>query len=179
MPYENQQYGPTFDGSIKPIGPVLEDGSQQMGPYNNAHYKDKVKFFNTGLTFQNSASIAGEDFYVSIEDAKIKGLVPDDANRRTSFRFNGGKKYGKFNINYGVNYILQNSDVVNESAFQTTFPGAYDGGLFLLVEQTASNVPLLSYQDLNSKYGQYSNYYNEFAVNPYWLIENIRLKTAR
>ena len=85
MPYENQQYGPMFDNSIQPIGPVLEDGSQQMGPYNNSHYKDKIKFFNTGLTFQNSASIAGEDFYMSVEDANIKGLVPKDENRRTSF----------------------------------------------------------------------------------------------
>ncbi len=176
VPYENQQYGPAFDGSIKPIGPVLEDGSQQMGPYTNAHFDDKIKFFNTGLTLQNSASIAGEDFYLSIEDAKINGLVPDDVNRRTSVRFNGGKKIGKFSVNYGLNYILQNFDVVNESGFQTTFPGAYDGGLFLLVEQTASNVPLLNYKDQNSKYGQFSNYYNEYAVNPYWLIDNIRSK---
>ena len=85
VPYENQQYGPAFDGTIKPVGPVLEDGSQQMLPYTNKHYQDKIKFFNTGLTLQNSASIAGEDFYVSIEDAKINGLVPDDENRRTSF----------------------------------------------------------------------------------------------
>ncbi len=176
VPYENQQYGPLFDGSIQPVGPVLEDGSQQMLPYNNSHYNDKVKFFNTGLTLQNSVSIAGEDFYVSIEDAKIKGLVPDDINRRTSFRFNGGKKVGNFSVNYGLNYILQNSDVVNEAGFQTTFPGAYDGGLFLLVEQTANNIPLLDYKDQNSKYGQFSNYYNEFAVNPYWLIQNIRSK---
>ena len=179
VPYENQQYGPAFDGTIKPVGPVLQDGSQQMLPYTNAHYKDKIKFFNTGLTWQNSASVAGEDFYFSIEDAKINGLVPKDENHRTSLRFNGGKKYGKFSINYGVNYILQNSDVVNESGFQTTFPGAYDGGLFLLVEQTANNIPLLSYKDQNSKYGQYSNYYNEFAVNPYWLIDNIRSKQRR
>ena len=177
VPYENQQYGPAFDGTIKPIGPVLQDGSQQMGPYNNSHYKDKIKFFNTGLTFQNSASIAGEDFYVSIEDAKIKGVIPDDVNHRTSFRFNGGKKYGNFSVDYGLNYVLSNSDVVNESAFQNTFAGAYDGGLFFLVEQTADNVPLLTYKDQNSKYGQFSNYYNEFAVNPYWLIQNIRSKT--
>ena len=174
--FENQQYGPMFDGSIQPIGPVLEDGSQQKGPYNNSHYKDKIKFFNTGLTLQNSASIAGEDFYLSIEDAKINGLVPDDVNRRTSVRFNGGKKIGKFSVDYGLNYVLQNFDVVNENGFQTTFPGAYDGGLFLLVEQTANNVPLLSYKDQNSKYGQFSNYYDEYAVNPYWLIDNIRSK---
>ncbi len=145
VPYENQQFGPAFDGTIKPIGPVLEDGSQQSGPYNDSHYKDKVKFWNTGLTLQNSVSVAGEDFFLSVEDANIKGLVPDDVNRRTSLRFNGGKKYGAFSVNYGLNYILQNFSVVNESGFQATFPGAYDGGLFFLVEQVASNVPLLQY----------------------------------
>jgi TonB-linked SusC/RagA family outer membrane protein len=174
VPYENQQYGPKFDGTIKPVGPVLEDGSQQMLPYNNSHFKDRIKFFNTGLTVQNSLSVAGEDFYLSVQDAKIKGLVPDDENRRTSFRFNGGKTMGKFSVNYGLNYILQNFNVVDESGFQTEFPGAYDGGIFLLVEQTASNVPLLSYKDLKSKFGQYSNYYNEYAINPYWVIANLR-----
>ena len=179
VPYENQQYGPIFDGSIKEIGVPLEDGTVQTGPYDNKHYQDKIKFWNTGITLQNSVSIAGEDFYVSIQDAKIKGLVPDDENRRTSFRFNGGKKYGKFAINYGLNYILQNSSVVNENGFQTTFSGAYDGGLFFLVLQTPSNVPLLDYKDQNSKYGNFSNYYNEYAVSPYWLIKNIRTRARQ
>lgn len=177
VPYENQQFGPAFDGSIKDIGVPLESGLQQKGPYTNGHYNDKVKFWNTGLTVQNSASVAGEDFYVSAEDAKIKGLIPDDINHRTSLRFNGSKKFGGFSINYGLNYILQNSDVVNEAGFQNTFPGAYDGGLFFLVMQTASNVPLLNYKDLNSEIGQFSNYYNEYAVNPYWLIHNIRSRS--
>lgn len=175
VPYENQQYGPAFDGTIKPIGIPLEDGSIQMYPYSNDHYQDKIKFWNTGLTFQNSASVAGEDFYVSIEDAKIEGLVPGDVNRRTSARFNGGKKYGNFSVNYGLNYILQNYDVVNEAGFQASQPGAYDGGLFFLIMQVPSNVPLLNYKDWqNNKFAQFSNYYNEFSVNPYWLIGNIR-----
>jgi TonB-linked SusC/RagA family outer membrane protein len=177
VPYENQQYGPKFDGVIRPLGVTLEDGSIQMVPYSNDHYKDKIKFWNTGLTWQNSASIAGQDFYVSIDDAKINGLVPDDENHRTSLRFNGGKTYGNFQINYGLNYTLQNYDVVNEAGFQNSFPNAYDGGLFFLVMQTANNVPLLNYKDWqNSKFAQFSNYYNEYAVNPYWLIGNIRTK---
>ena len=176
VPYENQQFGPAFDGSIKPVGVPLQDGSVQMLPYTNAHYSDKEKFWNTGLTFQNSISVAGEDFYVSVEDANIKGLVPDDKNHRTSFRFNGGKKMNRFSVNYGLNYVQQNYDVVNEGGFATTFPNAYNGGIFFAVLQTASNVPLLSYRDLNSKYGNYSSYYNEYAVNPYWLIANIRTK---
>jgi TonB-linked SusC/RagA family outer membrane protein len=174
VPYENQQYGPAFDNSIQPIGPVLEDGSQQSGPYNNAHYQDKIKFWNTGLTLQNSISVSGEDFYLSIEDANIKGLVPDDKNHRTSFRFNGGKAYGKFSVNYGLNYVLSNYSVVNEPGFQNSFPNAYDGGLFFLVEQIGNNIPFLNYKNLNSQYGNFSNYYNEFASNPYWLIANIR-----
>jgi TonB-linked SusC/RagA family outer membrane protein len=175
VPYENQQYGPRFDGTIKPLGVPLEDGSIQMLPYSNAHYKDKIKFWNTGLTWQNSASISGEDFYVSIEDAKINGLVPDDQNHRTSIRFNGGKQYGNFSVNYGLNYILQNYDIVNEAGFQTSLPDAYDGGLFFVVMQVASNVPLLNYKDWrNNKFAQYSNYYDEYSYNPYWLIGNIR-----
>ncbi|MBG9376916.1 SusC/RagA family TonB-linked outer membrane protein [Panacibacter sp. DH6] len=177
VPYENQQYGPRFDGSMQPVGRPLEDGSVQMLPYTNERYKDKIKFWNSGLTWQNSATIAGEDFYVSLEDAKIKGLIPDDRNRRTSFRFNGGKKYGKFSVNYGINYILQNYDVVNEAGLQTSIPTAYNGGLFFLVMQVASNVPLLDYKDWqNGKYSTYSNYYNDFAVSPYWFVGNIRTK---
>lgn len=174
VPYENQQYGPRFDGSLQPIGVPLEDGSIQTLPYSNARYKDKIKFWNTGLTFQNSLSIAAEDFYVSIEDANIRGLVPDDKNHRTSFRFNGSKKYDKFSAGYGLNYVLSNYNIVNENAFQTTFPDAYAGGLFFLVMQTSNNVPLLDYNDPNNKFADFSNYYNEYAVNPYWLIDNIR-----
>lgn len=177
VPEENQMFGPRFDGSIKDIGVRLQDGSIQSGPYSDLHYKDKIKFWNTGLTFQNSISLAGQDFMVSVQDSKIKGVMPDDENRRTSFRFNGGKKYGKLSVNYGLNYVLQNYDVVNEAGWAGLFPATYSGSVFFQVLQTPSNVPLLDYKDWkNSKFAQYQNYYNEYAVNPYWIIGNIRQK---
>ena len=176
VPYENQMYGSKFDGSIQDIGVELEDGSIQKGPYNDSHYKDKVKFWNTGLTWQNSISLSGEDFYASVQDAKINGLMPDDKNRRTSFRFNASKTYGRLSVNYGINYVLQNYDVINEKGMKDLFP-AYNGSVFFQVLQTPSNVPLLDYKDWqNSKFAQFSNYYNEFAVNPYWVIGNVRQK---
>ncbi|THU40876.1 SusC/RagA family TonB-linked outer membrane protein [Niastella caeni] len=176
VPYENQQFGPRFDGTTKDIGVELEDGTIQSGPYSDLHYKDKVKFWNTGLTWQNTVSVSGEDFYASIQDAKIQGLMPHDENRRTSFRFNAAKTYGRLSVNYGLNYILQNYDVVNEAGFANLFP-AYNGSIFFLVMQTPSNIPLLSYKDWrNDKFAQFSNYYNEFAVNPYWVIGNVRQK---
>ncbi|MDF2193337.1 SusC/RagA family TonB-linked outer membrane protein [Paraflavitalea sp. CAU 1676] len=176
VPYENQQYGPRFDGSMQDIGVALEDGSIQRGPYSNLHANEKKKFWNTGITYQNSVSLSGDDFYVGIQDAKVKGLMPEDENRRTSIRFNGGKKYGNLTVNYGLNYVIQNYDVVNEAGMAGLLP-AYNGSIFFLVMQTPSNVPLTSYKNWQSdKFAQYSNYYNEFAVNPYWIIGNLRQK---
>jgi TonB-linked SusC/RagA family outer membrane protein len=177
VPYENQQYGPRFDGSIKQIGVPLEDGSVQTGPYSNAHYNDKVKFWNSGATFQNSISLAGKDFYFSISHANIKGVMPEDVNKRTALRFNAAKTYNKFNINYNVDYTHQSWDVVNESALPNLFASSssYNGSVFFAVMQTPSNVPLLQYKDWqNSKFAQYSNYYNDYALNPYWIIGNLR-----
>lgn len=176
VPYENQQFGPAFDGSTKEIGVHIQDGSVQTGPYTNAHFNDKINFWNTGLTIQNSISITGQDFYVSAEDAKIKGLMPNDENRRTSFRFNGGKKYNKFSINYGLNYITQKYSTVDENSMKNYGTNSYVGSIFFLVMQTPSNIPLLSYKNWRTdKWAMFDNYYNEFALNPYWAIDNMRL----
>ena len=175
VPYENQIYGPRFDGSIQPIGVPLEDGSIQSGPYSNIHAADKKNFYNTGSTLQNNISISGKDFFLSIDDAIVHGTVPNDKLRRTGFRFNGGKTLNKFSASYGLNYILQNYDVLNENALASLNPTSYGGGLFFQILQTADNIPLLQYKDWqNNKFAQYSNYYNEFATNPYWAIGNLR-----
>ncbi len=175
IPYENQLYGPAFDGSIQDIGVRLEDGSIQSGPYSNLHASDKRNFYNTGLTIQNTLSISGKDFYFSADDAIIHGTLPEDRNRRTSFRFNASKQYGKLDINYGLNYVLSNFNVLDEGGLAATGGSAYTGGVFNLVLQTADNIPLLQYKDWkNNKFAQYSNFYNEFAINPYYAIGNFR-----
>jgi TonB-linked SusC/RagA family outer membrane protein len=187
VPYENQLYGPRYDGSIQQIGvginaPNIGDPNNldpniyQSGPYNNAHKNDKVNFWNTGSTFQNSVSLTGSDYFLSIQDANVKGLMPDDKNRRTTIRFNGDKKINKFSVNYGIGYTLQKSDVVNENALQNLFAGAYSGSIMFSVLQTADNIPLTSYRN-DPKWGSYSNWYNEFALPPYWIINNLRSKT--
>ncbi len=175
IPYENQLYGSPYDGSIQDIGVKLEDGSIQRGAYSNQYANDKIKFYNTGYTLQNNLSLSGKDFFVSIDDAVINGVVPDDRNRRTSFRFNGSKSAGKLDVRYGVNYVLQNYNVLDESALANYQTGSYGGGLFFTVLQTGDNVPLTKYKNWqNDKFSQYSNYYNEFSVNPYWAIGNLR-----
>lgn len=177
-PLENFSYGPAFDGVMRPVGQPLEDGSIQMLPYAATRDDEQKKFWNSnGSVFQNDISFSAQDFYFSVQDAQVKGLMPKDENRRTAFRFNAGKSYNKFRTNYNINYVLSNSDVVDEQGLSRRFP-AYNGGIYNLVLEAARQIPLNNYKDWrNDKYSQYSNYYNEYAANPFWAIDNHRLKS--
>ncbi|MEP6928005.1 MAG: TonB-dependent receptor plug domain-containing protein, partial [Ginsengibacter sp.] len=93
VPYENQNYGPAFNGSPIKIGAPVRffnpDGtffdSLKNGTYS-AVPGAKKGFFNKGLTEQNDLSISGGDehskFFLSIQDVSIAGTVPKDKNHR-------------------------------------------------------------------------------------------------
>ena len=182
VPYENQMYGPRFDGSIQPIGVYAQDINNpskliiQSGPYNNSHYQDKLDFFNTGSTFQNSISLSSKNYFLSITNADIKGLMPNDVNNRTTLHFNSGKEYNNLSVNYNINYTNTTYDVVDEGDMPNLTQSSYSGSILQNIMQVPNNVPLLAYKDLNSQWGQYQNYFNEFAINPYWVIANLRSK---
>ncbi len=175
-PIENQQFGPEFNGEMVPLGPVLEDGSQQMVRYSAND--DRKKFWNqNGLTTQTDVSFGGEGFYISFQDANIKGLMPKDKNRRSSIRLNAEKSYGKFRASANLSYIQSSYNVVDNGAYARRFPDSYNGSVYFTVLNTPAHVPLLSYKDAaTNKFAEYSNYYNEYFVNPYWVIDNHRNK---
>jgi hypothetical protein len=139
---------------------------------------DRKKFWNqNGLTLQTDVSFGGQGFYISAQDADIRGLMPQDKNRRTSFRINASKEYGKFRATGNLNYIQQNFNVVDNGSYAARFPGSYNGSVYFTVLNTPAHIPLLDYKyPTTNKYAEYSNYYNEYFVNPYWVIENHRLK---
>jgi len=176
-PYENWSWGPAFDGSVVEIGQVLPDNSVQTVPYLPIR-KEKQKFFNTGVTIQNDLSFATKDFYLSVQDAIIKGIVPDDKNRRTGIRLSSSREYGKFKISMNTNYIQSNYDVFDDGAM-----GAYNAsqnvglnnGLMNLIFNTPAHIPLTSYKDFeNNPFASYNGYFNDYGLNPYFAIDNWR-----
>ncbi len=78
----------------------------------------------------------------------IKGLMPKDKNRRTSFRLNGSKEYGKLKVTGNINYIQNNYNVVNDAAYASRFPGSYNGSVYFTVLNTPAHIPLTSYKDM-------------------------------
>jgi TonB-dependent SusC/RagA subfamily outer membrane receptor len=91
--YENQSYGPEFNGQEVILGGVLADGSYQTVKYS-AVPNGKLKFFNTGVTTQNDISYSvGDDknsFYLSAQDVKTTGTIPGDKNRNFPCRLYNG-----------------------------------------------------------------------------------------
>jgi TonB-linked SusC/RagA family outer membrane protein len=175
-PIENQQYGPEYNGEMVEIGPHLEDGDVQMVPYSPRD--DRKKFWNeNGLTLQTDVSFGAKDFYISFQNADLKGLMPEDKNVRRSLRLNSSKEYGKFRAGINLNYVQSDYNVVDNAAYANRFSSSYNGSVYFTVMNTPAHIPLLSYKDqVNNKYAQYSNYYNEYFVNPYWVIDNHRSK---
>ncbi|MES2646637.1 MAG: SusC/RagA family TonB-linked outer membrane protein [Bacteroidota bacterium] len=172
-PYENQQYGPAFNGEIVDLGRPLKNGDVQRVPYSPLK-DEKRKFWNNGVTLQTDVSFSNKDFYISAQDVDIKGLTPKDKNHRTSFRFNATREYNKFSAGVNVNYIQNNFDIVNNAGYANRFASSYNGSVYFTVLNTPGQVPLTSYKDQNNVYAQYSNYYNEYFVSPYWVIDNNR-----
>lgn len=178
IPYENWSWGPAYDGSIKEVGYELEDGSIQKLPYSPTN--DREKFFNTGLLSQHNLSFSAQDFYLSVQDAAIKGIVPDDENRKTGIRMNTSKTYGMFKASFDVNYIQSNYSVFDDGAMGDYNAGLNVGlnnGLMNLIFNTPAHIPLTRYKDFrNDPYATYDGYFTNYGHNPYFAIDNWRRK---
>ena len=120
IPYENQSYGPEYNGALVPIGRPVFDGSLYTVPYS-ALAKEKRHFFDDAVTTQNNVSYTGGDensrFFLSLQDVNSKSTMPGDKGRRDVFRVGGTKVYGVFNANYSVSYTHKTTDVTNTGMY--------------------------------------------------------------
>jgi TonB-linked SusC/RagA family outer membrane protein len=160
-PFENQQYGPPFDGTVREIGRPLENGQVQTEVYS---YKPngRLDFFQTGVTLQNDISYSARNFLLSAQDAKVTGTLPGDQNRRTTFRFNSTNEYGRFRTNFNVSYTRQAYDVGTNPYWE--------------VFNTAGQIDLSKYKNWQDAQSAASpnHYFNEYYQNPYFVKDRVR-----
>jgi TonB-linked SusC/RagA family outer membrane protein len=174
--YENQSYGPEYNGQMVPLGGVLADGSYQMVPYSNV--KDgKLKFFNTGISTQNDISYsAGDDknsFYLSAQDVNTTGTIPMDKNRRTGVRMSGSRTTGIFHADFSMGFTETNTN---------TSGGDYNQGrpVYWNVLNTPGEIDLTNYKDVvNNKFANVNGYFNAYYPNPYWQLNYSRNLTRK
>lgn len=180
--WTNNSFGPRYDGSEVDLGDPLEDGSVKRVRYAALSKSPIEQFFRPGTTLQNDVSISGGDeksrYYLGIQDVKITGIVPNDENRRTTFRFNASRDFGRLSTSFKISYIQGNFNVVNLG----TNSGLAEGrgaanNIYRSLFKTAAHVPINEFKDWkNDKFSTPDGYYNRFGWNPYMLIDLDRYK---
>lgn len=172
-PYENQLYGPAFDGSEVvvgypaggPNGPVLK------AKYSALAQNPITSFFNRGIVEQNQVALqqgdAKNSFYFSAQNVIDKGVVPKDKSTRTSASVRGARTFGIFKVDYSASYTR-----TSVSTYGTGYNGAI---LYTTVMQWPAFLDIKQFQDSNN--GTFSNpsdFYDAYAINPYWITDNSR-----
>ena len=183
VPYENQLYGPPFDGSIVQIGAPLDSANGKVitSVYSALPTNPIEQFFNTGYTEQNDISYqqgksAENSFYMSAQNAYTTGIVPNDKNTKDAFSARGHQTYGIFSLDYSVGYTKTNvSTYINNGKNVAGQGGGFTGAdLYTSILQWPANLPIKNYSDPNSDIGNASNFYDAYAINPYWTVDNAR-----
>jgi len=163
--YENQQFGDRYDGSMRPVGRTLEDGSVYMLPYSPIK-GERERIWNTGFTTNNQVSVSGgagqNTFFLSGEHNITHGIVPEDKANRTGFRVGAGTEAGRFRASFNANYIQATYD-------RTTFD-FYNESI-----NQAAHIPLSKLRDWrNNKFAHPNAFYNDYFTNPYFRLDNDR-----
>jgi TonB-linked SusC/RagA family outer membrane protein len=154
----DESWGPKLDGRL--ISQFYSNG--EAVPFV-AHPNNVKDFFNTGLTFDNSISVAKSDdksdFRLGVNNQKQTGTVPNSEVNKTNFTINTNYQISK-NIKVGVtgNYIV--TDV-------PSLPGGPSGnraaGVMLQFLWFGRQV------DINQlKNNRDVNWNNSYYSNPYW-----------
>jgi TonB-linked SusC/RagA family outer membrane protein len=165
VPFENQSYGPTFNGKLVPLGRPTADGSIDMVPYSFVN--GQRNFFQTGITTQNDMTFSGGDetgrFFLSAQDVNTTAIMPGDLGRRDAFSFGGSKTYGVFSAEYRVNYTNTYRNTTNTNTVYTQ------------VLNTPGEVNLPNFSNWQSnKFADLNGWFNDYADNPYWDAANYR-----
>ena len=174
--FENQQYGPRFNGQMVPFGQPLANGEVQMLTYE-ARPDEKKKFFNTGYQMQNGITFSGGNektkFFTSYQNLHNNGIVPKDQFDRNSFRFNASHEIGRLTVGFNASYSQQVADVTSNLDRNTS--------VYWNVFNTTVMAPLTQYKDYqNDKFSEQNyGYYNAYYFNPYFIIDANRTKDRR
>ncbi|AMR31061.1 hypothetical protein A0256_06295 [Mucilaginibacter sp. PAMC 26640] len=184
-PYENQLYGPAFDGSQVQVGypaggptaTVAQGNAANNGfpvltaTYSALKQNPITSFFNRGIVEQNQVAFqqgdAKNSFYFSAQNVIDKGVVPKDKSTRTAVSVRGARTFGIFKVDYSASYTRSSI---------STYGVGYNGALlYTTVLQWPAFLDIKQFQ--NSTTGTFSNpsdFYDAYAVNPYWITDNAR-----
>ncbi|MFD2553976.1 SusC/RagA family TonB-linked outer membrane protein [Sphingobacterium tabacisoli] len=167
-PVTSESWGDKFNGEIRDFGLPI-NGVQPNKVYAAPSKDNRLAFFDTGITTQNDLSFSGGDekgtYFMSLQDVRLKGVIPGDKSSRTGARFNGSRRFNKLNTSFNLNYVFFKNNTTGD-------------GPWLSVYTQPANIDYKearNWEDPNSP-NHPLNWYNPVAStrNPIFMADNNR-----
>ena len=158
---------------------VTENVTSSWGNKNTgATYDNVADFFQGSSVWDNSFSVSGGhkngNFYLSASRYDQEGVIPGTGYDKTTFRFNGEQKYGKFTASANVSYSVANTDKTLTSS--GLYSGGGNGTMTALYGWSRSENMSKWVNEDGSKYRMFPNAALEDEVeNPYWIINKNKM----
>ncbi|MBZ4190675.1 SusC/RagA family TonB-linked outer membrane protein [Niabella beijingensis] len=175
LPYENQQYGPAYDGSNVEIGDFpLPSGKTQTVPYAWNSKEGKLNFWKPALSSQTDLSVSTPTgkgrIYFGAQYLNANGVVENDNFKRTTFSLGGTEKiYPNLSLDYSMRY--------NQNAYDIVQTGVL-AALYDQILNTPGHIPVTRYKNWQvDSFAMPDFYYNAFYNNPYFIKDNNRSRT--
>lgn len=174
-PYENQQYGPKYDGSLLQLGHFpLPGGEIQKVPYEWNAKEGKLNFWKPALTSQTDFSVSSPTgdrgrVYLSGQYVDATGTLEGDKYKRTAISLGGSQQVTSIvNVDYSARYT---KNVYDQSSALAS--------IYELVLNSPGQVPVTRYKNWRvDSFAMPNYYYNEYYNNPYFIKDNNRTHTA-
>jgi len=123
-PVANESWGDKFNGEERDFGLPI-NGVQPTKRYEAPSKDNRLGFFDTGITTQNDISFSGGDtessYFMSLQDVRIKGIIPGDKSSRTGARFNGSRRFNKLNTSFNVNYVFFKNNTTSDGPWLSVY----------------------------------------------------------
>lgn len=173
---ENGSWGPTFNGSMQPLGPVY-NGQQLVGKY--AAVKNNVRdFFDTGFTQNHNISLSGATkdqsltYYASYSFTGINGVIPtdNDSYKRNTFALRSAYQPVKWlKVSTSMNFANYKTKSVPQGQGLSVMDGLYE---------MSRNISTSYLKNLDNPFATPQAYYTPYGItNPYWALDNTLSET--
>lgn len=162
---ENGNWGPKYDGSIRPWGYIVNN-SQLLKPY--AFVESRIRdFYDFGISHKNAVSATGGNentqYFMSVSHNSTDGVLPEDVDtyKRTTLSAKGSQKWNALTLSSSVNYSNENSKGVPSGQGNTTFRSLWE---------IPEDYSVVDMRDYNSQFYNLNNYFTPYGVNPYFSL---------
>ncbi|MBR0493491.1 MAG: SusC/RagA family TonB-linked outer membrane protein [Muribaculaceae bacterium] len=159
---------------------IKDDSYNSWGPKANVPFYDNLKnFFDTGIIWDTNLSVSGgtknNNFFLSGSFYDQDGIVPTTGYTKTTFRFNGEQKVGRFT--FGANAAYSDARTVKTLTGAALYGSSGTGALYAAYNWAPSDDMRHYLNDDGSRYRMFGDLLDPWDErdNPYWIVNKNKM----